>query len=436
MQARRKAAERRQIRGAQDSFALATLALGSPATRAPGCAQNSGGGLRTELALPPALASLAWARGSRFAPGCRRSGARVPASRGLRRPPARPFGCRAPSRLRRLPLHTDSSGRRRLGLTPSRPCPVRRAPCGRRGGSLRSPAAILSGSSGGLRAFARPRRPRLAHGPLAVARIYLFGGGWFSPYGLRRVASLSRPPRGSPPASSRPRGPPPLSAVPALRGFGGLAATRPDSPQPLAPPAATRPGLRGERSRPWAASFFLGSACAGGGSAGASAAVWRGRWSLMGRHCRWWPRGRVAAAGAGRWRARPLRPPLSASLRRVSLLALARTRYAYATLLRPRCRHLRLTLRFAILVPVASRRSQGTLRYACRPLSPALFPASCSPRFWATLRFAQTAVASLRDQRARRSAPVVLNAPLRFSPPPAHGSRFPARRPSFVSLTA
>lgn len=274
----RTAAERRQIRGAQDSFALATLALGSPATQAPGCAQNSGGGLRTELALPPALASLAWARGSRFAPGFRRSGARVPASRGSRRPPARPFGCRAPSRLRRLPLHSDSSGRRRLGLSPSRPCPVRRAHCGRRGGSLRSPAAILSGSSGGLRAFARPRRPRLAHGPLAVARIYLFGGGWFSPYGLRRVASLSRPPRGSPPASSRPRGPPPLSAVPALRGFRGLAATRPAFPEPLAPPAATRPGLRGERSRPWAASFFLGSASAGGGSAVASAAAWRGRW--------------------------------------------------------------------------------------------------------------------------------------------------------------
>lgn len=156
----------------------------------------------------------------------------------------------------------------------------------------------------------------------------------------------------------------------------------------------------------------------------------------MGRHCRWWPRGRVAAAGAGRWRARPLRPPLSASLRRVSLLALARTRHAYATLLRPRCRHLRLTLRFAILVPVASRRTQGTLRYACRPLSPALFPASCSPRFWATLRFAQTADASLRDLRTRRFAPDAQNASLRFPPPPAHGSRLPARRPSFVSLTA
>lgn len=336
------------MRGAQNSFALATLALGSPATRAPGCAQNSGGGLRTELALPPALASLAWARGSRFAPGFRRSGARVPASRGLRRPPARPFGCRAPSRLRRLPLHTVPSGLRRLGLPPSRPCPVPRAPCGRRGGSLRSPAAIHSGSSGGLRAFARPRRPRLAHGPLAVARLWL--------------AFICLAAAGSRPA-----------------GFGASLRFR----VLLAGPRPLRRVLGGPRpSRPSPRCGALGG----------------------------WPlRAQISPS--------PLRPP---PLR-------GRGFGESGSGLRP------LPFSSAPPAPAAARRalrrrgagSAGALSYSPR-----------SPRFGASLRCAPSAVAPLRDLRTRRFAPDAQNASLRFPPPPAHGSRLPARRPSFVSLTA
>lgn len=50
---------------------------------------------------------------------------------------------------------------------------------------------------------------------LGCRRLYFTGGGWFSPCGLRRVALLSRPRRGSPPASSLGPGSPPVPSSPA-----------------------------------------------------------------------------------------------------------------------------------------------------------------------------------------------------------------------------
>lgn len=127
------------------------------------------------------------------------------------------------------------------------------APFGRNGSGL---VGVFSASFGLVLAAARfHRSSRFVC--CACPRLYFFGGGWFSPYGLRRVALLSRPPRGSPPASSRSRGPPPLSPFPALR-------------LRLAPLAASPPGLRGERLQPAAAflfafgcTFFLGYASTG-----------------------------------------------------------------------------------------------------------------------------------------------------------------------------
>lgn len=87
---------------------------------------------------------------------------------------------------------------------------------------------------------------------LGCRRLCLFVGGWFSPCGLRRVALLSRPRRGSPPASSLGPGSPPVPSSPAASvvaaprrfaagatgravGFGAPFALRPSAPSLRSP---------------------------------------------------------------------------------------------------------------------------------------------------------------------------------------------------------